>query len=161
MFDQGPPQSGDDPIILRASAGVSWAFVIFAAVFAFGLVRGYLAAASTSGRIGITFIMGVPICLCAWVAIYGATRRSTMSISANAITYAKAATAKTRAAVPQVLVLDRSSGSDLRVVTQTRQGRKYMAGLTIQGSSMILPLATFGVSRVRRACIAKGWQFPA
>ncbi len=27
------------------------------------------------------------------------------------------------------------------------------------GSGTILPLSTFGVSRVRRACIAKGWQF--
>jgi len=161
MFDQGRPDSGDNPIVLRASAGASWAFVIFAAVFAVALVRGYLGAATMAGRIGTIFFTGVPICLLAWAAVFMATHRSTMSISADAITYAKAASARTRAAVPQMLVLDRSSGNDLRVVQATRQGRKYAVGLTIHGSGMTLPLATFGVSRVRRACIAKGWQFPA
>jgi hypothetical protein len=60
MFDQGPPQSGDSPIVLRASAAVSWAFVVFAVVFAFVLVRGYLGAATTAGRIGTILFMGCP-----------------------------------------------------------------------------------------------------
>jgi hypothetical protein len=161
MFDQGQPDSGDNPIVMRASVGASWALVIFAAIFAFALVRGYIGASTTAGRIGTIVFMGVPICLLVWAAIFMATRRSTMSISADAITYAKAASARTRAASPQMLVLDRSSGNDLRVVMATRRGRKYVAGLSIHGSGLILPLATFGVSRVRRACIAKGWQFPA
>jgi hypothetical protein len=161
MFDQVPPQSGDNPILLRATAAGSWTFVILAAVCAFALVRGYLGAATTAGRIGAILFMGVFICLFVWAAIFLAMHRSTMSIAAGAITYAKAASGKTRAATPQVLVLDRSSGSDLRVVTAIRQGRKVVVGFTIQGSGIILPMAPFGFSRVRRTCIAKGWQFPA
>ncbi len=143
--------------MLRANASVAWVFVFFAALAAFALVRGYLGAATTAGRIGTIIFMGVIICLLAWPAIYMATHRPTMSISADSITYAKATSART--AVPQVLVLDRSSGNDLRVVTAIRRGGKY-TGLTIQGSGTILSLQLFDVSAVRRACIAKGWQFP-
>jgi hypothetical protein len=162
MFDQPAlSQSGDDPVVLRASAGASWAFAVFAAVFAFALARGYVGAATTAGRIGVIAIMGVGIVFCGWAALYMAFRRPTLSISASAITYAKAASARTRAIGGQALVLDRSSGTDLRVVTATRRGRAFIAGLTIPGSGTTLPVASFGVSRVRKACIAKGWRFPA
>jgi hypothetical protein len=52
MFDQVPPASKDDPIVLRPSAGAAWVWMVLAAFFAFALIRGYLGAATTAGRIG-------------------------------------------------------------------------------------------------------------
>jgi hypothetical protein len=161
-FDQAPPrQSQDKPIILKASAGVSLAIAIFAAFFAFALARGYAGAATTAGRIGTVIFMGACVVLCAWVAIVLFTHRSTLTISDSTIIYAKAASARTRAAGGQMLVLDRASGNELKVITTTRGNRQLSTGLTIKGSGTRVPLGPFGVSRVRRACIAKGWQFPA
>jgi hypothetical protein len=161
MFDQGSPDPGDNPIVLRAATFPFWFFVILAALFAIALARGAPDAATTAGRIGTIFFMGAPLCLCVWAAIFMAMHRPTMSISASAITYARAASARTRAAGGQTLVLDRSLGNDLRLVTLTRRGAKQAPRLTIHGSGTTLPLITFGVSRVRSACIAKGWEFPA
>lgn len=59
-----------------------------------------------------------------------------------------------------MLVLDRSAGNDLTVVTTIRRGGKYPV-LIIQGRGMTLPLTSFDVSEVRSQCIAKGWQFSA
>jgi hypothetical protein len=167
MSNQVPPGSGDNATVLRGTAGGSWWFAILTAVFAFALVRGYLGAATTAGRIGTIFLMGLAICFCAWAAIFMVAHRPTMSISAGAITYAKAATsARSRAAGPETLVLDRSSGNSLSVVTKTRivvrgsrKYRKNTIGLTIPGSGITLPMASFGVNRVERACVANGWQF--
>jgi hypothetical protein len=161
MFDQGPLDSRDNPIVLRAATFPSWFFVTLAALFAVAIARGYPDAATTAGRIGTLIFMGVPLCLCVWAAIFFATHRPTMSVSASAITYARSASARTRAAGGQTLVLDRSLGNDLRLVTLTRRGAKQAPRLTIHGIGTSLPLATFGISRVRSACIAKGWQFPA
>jgi hypothetical protein len=161
MFDQVPSATADNPIVLRASAGAAWAWAIFAAFFAFALVRGYLGAATTAGRVGVVVFMGSCTGLALWAAVYIARRRSTMSISAGEIVYAKATTARTRAAGPEMLVLDRSAGNDLRVLTVSRGNRKYVTGLTIQGTGTTLPIRTFDPNRVRRACLAKGWQFPA
>jgi hypothetical protein len=148
-------------VILRASAGAAWVWAVLAAFFAFALVRGYLGAATTAGRIGVVVFMGSCIGLVLWAAVYMVMHRSTMSISANEIIYAKAATARTRAAGPQMLVLDRSSGSDLRMLTVSRGNRKYATGLTIDGSGTTLPIRTFDPNLVRQACLAKGWRFPA
>jgi hypothetical protein len=77
------------------------------------------------------------------------------------VTWAKAATARTRAAGPEVLVLDRSAGQDLRLLTTSRGTRTYANGLTIAGAGTTLPIRTFDPNQVRQACLAKGWQFPA
>ncbi|HUC58920.1 MAG TPA: hypothetical protein VMA95_16075 [Streptosporangiaceae bacterium] len=159
MFDQVPSGSADSPIVLRANASMAWAWVLFAAVFAFALVRGYLGAATTAGRIGAVAFMGSCVVLLLWAAIYMVLRRPTMEISASEIVFAKAQTARTRAAGPQVLVLDRSSGSDLRVLTRTRGTRRYVTGLTLHGSGTTLPIGTFVFDQVKQACLAKGWQF--
>jgi hypothetical protein len=161
MFDQVPPDSGDRPIVLHASAGAAWVWVVLAAFFAFALVRGYLGAATAAGRIGVVVFMGSCIGLALWAAVYMVRNRSTMSISANEIIYAKATTARTKATGPEILVLDRASGNDLRVLTVSRGSRKYVTGLTIHGSGTTLPVRTFDPNLVRKACLAKGWQFPA
>jgi hypothetical protein len=89
-----------------------------------------------------------------------ASRRPTLSISADEITYTSAASARTWTTVPRTIVLDRSAGNDLRLVTAIRRGGKY-AGLTVHGSGTTLPLSSFDVSQVRRTCMAKGWHFTA
>ena len=161
MFDQVPSASADNPIVLRANASVAWAWVIFAAFFAFALVRGYLGAATTAGRIGVVVFMGACIGVFLWAGIYMITHRATMSISAGQITYARPVTARTRAAGPEILVLDRSSGNDLTMLTVKRGSRKYATGLTIHGSGTTMPIRTFDPNQVRKACIAKGWQVRA
>jgi hypothetical protein len=161
MFDQVPPASQDDSIVLRPSAGAAWVWVVLAAFFAFALVRGYLGAGTTGGRIGVVIFMGACVALAGWAAAYMVTHRPTMSISASQITWAKAATARTRAAGPEVLVLDRSAGQDLRLLTTSRGTRTYANGLTIAGAGTTLPIRTFDPNQVRQACRAKGWQFPA
>jgi len=161
MSDPGLSNSEDNPIILRANNGVYIWFAILGAFFAFALVRGYLGAATTGSQIEAIILMGVPTCLCIWIAVFVATHRATMSISAGAITYAKPVRARTRAVGgPSVLKIDRSLGSDLTVVANT-PGRRSVAGLTIRGSGTTLPISTFDFSSVRRACLAKGWQFTA
>jgi hypothetical protein len=120
MFDQVPPASDDDPIVLRPSAGVAWVWAVLAAFFGFALIRGYLGAATTGGRIGVVIFMGACIALAGWAAVYMVTHRPAMSISASQITWAKATTARTRAADPQILVLDHSGGKDLKLLTASR-----------------------------------------
>jgi hypothetical protein len=161
MFDQVPSSSAETPIVLRANAGAAWVWAVLAAFFAFALVRGFLGAATTAGRIGVVVFMGVCIGLSLWAGIYMVTHRSTVSVSTSEIIYAKAATAKTRAVGAEMLVLDRSSGSGLKMLTASRGSRKYATGLTIHGSGTTLPIRTFDPNQVRRACLAKGWQFPA
>jgi hypothetical protein len=172
MFDQGPlehsplahgplPRSQDNPIVLKSGANASVAFAVLALFFAFALARGFAGAATTAGRIGVTIFMGLCVVACAWAAIVLITHRSTLTVSAGAITYAKANSARTRAAGGEMLVLDRASGDKLTVIRTTRNGRLAGTGLTIKGSGIILPLTPFGARRVRAACIARGWQFAA
>jgi hypothetical protein len=58
------------------------------------------------------------------------------------------------------LALDQTSGDVLSVIQTGSQNRRVQC-LTIRGSGMILPVGTFGVARVKQACVAKRWQFPA
>jgi hypothetical protein len=58
MFDQVRPAAEDDPIVLRPSAGAAWVWVALAAFFVFALIRGYLGAATTAGRIGVVIFTG-------------------------------------------------------------------------------------------------------
>jgi len=156
MSYQVPSASADNPIVLRASAGAAWVWVVLAAFFAFALVRGYLGAATTAGHIGVVIFVGSCIGLFVWAAAYMLMHRSTISISASQIIYARATT---RRADRQILVLDRSSG-DLGVLTARRGNRTYVTGLTIHGSGTTLPVRTFDPNLVRKACRSKGWQFP-
>jgi hypothetical protein len=159
MFDQVPPAAEDDPIVLRPSAGAARVWMALAAFFVFALIRGYLGAATTAGRIGVIIFTGTCIALFLWAAVYMLTHRPTMSISASQITWAKATTARTKVAGPQVLVLERSAGQDLMFVTWRRGNRTYANGLTIAGTGTTLPIRIFNPNQVRQACRAKGWHF--
>ena len=160
MMGQGPQDSRQDAITLRASAAGAWLFIVLAAVFAFALVRGYLGAATTAGRFGTVIFMGLVTAGSLWAATFLFRHRPTLEISADAITYSKSPNAKSMAVRSRQLVLDRTSGDVLSVVKIGNQQR-YSQGLTIGGSGTIVPMAAFGVARVKHACTAKGWQFPA
>jgi hypothetical protein len=161
MFDKRTPAKTDDhPVVLRTMSGTWWIFAVVGALCAFALARGYLSANTTGERIEAIAIMGTATLLCAWAALTMKFRRPTLTISADAITYARHASARTRTADDRVLALDRSSGNELRlVVVSPSPGRPPMTRLTIQGSGTTLPVVSFGVSRVRQSCIAKGWRF--
>ena len=160
MMGQGPQDSHQDAITLRASAAGVWLFIVLAAVFAFALVRGYLGAATTAGRIGTVIFMGLATAGSLWGATFIFRHRSALEISADAITYSKSPNAKSMAQRSRQLVLDRTSGDALSVIKIGNQQR-YSQGLTIRGSGTTLPMAAFGVARVKHACTAKGWQFQA
>lgn len=161
MFDQPvPSESGDDPVVLRAQRGASWIFVIIMLLFVFALVRGYLGGTTTAQRIGAVASMGAGALGCAWAAWYMTFRRSTLRISASAITLVKPVPARHRNDDGHTFILYRSSGTDLRVLTQVRQGRTYITGLTIPGSGTTLSIGGFDFRQVKKACVAKGWQFP-
>jgi hypothetical protein len=51
--------------------------------------------------------------------------------------------ARSRAADPQILILDRSCGKDFKLLTASRRNRKYANGLTTAGTGTILPIRTF------------------
>jgi hypothetical protein len=161
MFDNPtPPKPDDHPVVLRTESGTWWIFAVVAAFCAFALARGYLGANTTGERIEAVAIMGTAILLCAWAALTMKFRRPTLTISADAITYARQASARARAANGQALALHRSSGSELRlVVVSPSPGRPAMTRLTIPGCGTTLPVVSFGLERVRQACIAKGWRF--
>jgi hypothetical protein len=161
MPDKPPPAKTDDhPVVLRAESGTWWIFAVVGAFSAFALARGYLGANTTGDRIGAVAIMGTAILLCAWAALTMKFRRPTLTISADAITYARHPSARPRAAKGQALALDRSSGDELRlVVVSPSPGRPPMTRLTIPGSGTTLPVVSFGVNRVRQSCLAKGWRF--
>jgi uncharacterized membrane protein len=151
--------SGDRPVVLRPSTGTAWFFAFLTPFFAFALARGYTGAATTGGRIGAVAGMGAVIVFCAWAALTMVLRRPRLSISASAITYSPATPLLTRATGRQALVLDRSSGTDLRIVQFTRPGRPPVSGLTIPGSGTTLPVPNFDLARIRTACTASGWRF--
>jgi hypothetical protein len=163
MFDKPTPAKTDShPVVLRAVSGTWWIFAVVAAFSAFALARGYLSANTSGERIEAIAIMGTAIVLCAWAALTMRFRRPTLTISADAITYARPTSARARAVGVggPSLALDRSAGSELRLVrVSPTPGRPPMTRLTIPGSGMTLPVVSFDVNRVRRACIAKGWQF--
>jgi len=152
-------RSGDRPVVLRPSIGAAWFFAILTPFFAFALIRGYASAATTVGRIGVVVGMGALIVFCAWAALTMVLRRPRLSISASSITYSPATPLLTRATGRQALVLDRSSGSDLRIVRFSRPGRPPVSGLTIPGSGRTLPVPSFDLARIRTACTASGWRF--
>jgi hypothetical protein len=161
MFDKPTPAKTDShPVVLRAASGTWWIFAVVAAFSAFALARGYLSANTSGERIEAIAIMGTAIVLCAWAALTMRFRRPTLTISADAITYARPASARARAGHDRVLALDRSSGDELRLaVVSPSPGRPPMTRLTIPGSDTTLPVVSFDVNRVRQACIAKGWRF--
>jgi hypothetical protein len=158
MPDKPTPAKTDDrPVVLRTTSGTWWIFAVVGALSAFALARGYLSASTTGERIEAVAIMGTATLLCAWAALTMKFRRPTLTISADAITYAPA---RARAANGRVLSLDRSSGSELRlVVVSPSPGRPATTRLTIPGSSTTLPVVSFDVNRVRQSCIARGWRF--
>jgi hypothetical protein len=160
MIGQGPQDSVGNPITVQASPIGTWLLAVLAAFCALALVRGYLGAATTAGRIGIVIFMGLCSVFFAWVAVILLIRRSTLEVSADAITYSSYTSAKSKAMGTRQLVLDRSSGDQLSVVRTGPQGRQR-PGLTIAGTGTILPLNLFGANRVKQACLAKGWQFPS
>ena len=160
MIGQGPQDSGGNAITLRASAAGTWLFGVLAAIFAFALVRGYLGAATTAGHIGVVIFMGLCTLLSAWAGILLLRRRSTLEVSTDAITYSSYPNARSKAMGTRQLVLDRSAGNELSVVNTGPQGRQR-PGLTIRGSGTTLPLNLFGADRVKKACLARGWQFPS
>jgi len=160
MIGQGPQASAAHPITLRTSPVGTWLFVVMAALFAFALVRGYLGAATSAGRVGVVIFMGAFFVLCILAATVLLIRRSTLEISADAITYYGNPTARSKALGVRQLVLDRSSGDELSVVLSGPQGRQR-PGLTIPGSGTTLPLNLFSADRVKRACLARGWHFSA
>jgi hypothetical protein len=161
MPDKPTPGKTDDyPVVLRTTAGTWWIFAVVGTLCAFALARGYLGASSTGERIEAVAIMGTAFLLCAWAALTMLFRRPTLTISADAITYARHPSARSRAAGGQVLALDRSAGSELRLVVMSPSpGRPATTRLTIPGGGTNLPVVSFDVNRVRQACIAKGWQF--
>ena len=161
MFDNPTPAKTDDhPVVLRAESGTWWIFAVVAAFSAFALARGYLSANTSGERIEAIAIMGTAIVLCAWAALTMRFRRPTLTISADAITYARPASARAKAGHDRVLALDRSSGDELRLaVVSPSPGRPPTTRLTIPGSGTTLPVVSFGVNRVRQSCIAKGWRF--
>ena len=163
MFDnQTPAEADDHPVVLRTESGTWWIFAVVAVLCAFALARGYLGANSDGERIGAVASMGTAILLCAWAALMMKFRRPTLTISANSVTYARPGSARARAANGGTLALDRSSGSELRlVVVSPSPGRPAMTRLTIPGCGTTLPVVSFGLNRVRQACVAKGWQFTA
>jgi hypothetical protein len=155
MSDQMPSASADSPIVIRTSARVAWVFVVLAAVVAFALVRGYLDAATIGSRVEPVVILGPFIVFAVWAALYMVRHRSTLSISADEIILA-------RRASPPRLVLDRSSGHDLKMITVTSgYNLKYATGLAIYGGSTTLPIRTFDANLVMDACLARGWRFRA
>ena len=160
MLDKPTPARTDDhPVVLRTQSGAWWIFAVVAAFSAFALARGYLGASTTGEKIEAVAILGPAILFCAWAALMMKFRRPTLTISADSITYARRAPARARAA-NDVLTLDRSAGSELRVVVVSPSpGRPPTTRLTIPGSGTTLPVVSFDVNRVRRACIATGWQF--
>lgn len=160
MIGQGRHGSAGNSITLRSTAVGTWLFGVIAAVCAFALVRGYLGAATTAGRVGAVTFMGLCVLLFGWMAVFLLLRRSTLEISADAITYSSYPSAKSRALGTRQLVLERSSGDELSVVLTGPQGRQRQ-GLTIGGSGTILPLNLFSSDRVKQACVARGWQFPS
>lgn len=155
----GSSGSGDRPVVLRPGIGTAWIFAILALFFTFALVRGYTGAATTGGRIQAVALMGAVIVFCAWAALTMVLRRARLSILASAITYFPATPLLNRATGRQALTLDRSSGTDLRIVQFSRPGRSPVDGLTIPGSGTTLPVPGFDLDRIRMACTACGWQF--
>jgi hypothetical protein len=154
----GSSRSGDGPVVLRPRIGMAWFFAILTPFFVFALVRGYTNAATTGDRIWAVVLMGTAIFFCVWAALTMVLRRPTLSISASAITYSPADPFLTRASGRQPLVLDRSSGTDLRIVRYSRPGRPPVSGLTIPGSGTTLPVPNFDLARIRTACTASGWR---
>jgi hypothetical protein len=100
MSGQVPPAPADDPIALRPSAAAAWAWMVLAAFFTFALIRGYLGAATTTGRIRAVISMGACTAPAPWAAAYMVTHRPALSITASQITWAKATTARTRGRRP-------------------------------------------------------------
>jgi hypothetical protein len=149
----------DRPVVLRPGIGTAWFFAILTPFFAFALVRGYTGAGTTGARIGVVAFMGAVIVFCAWAALTMVVRRPRLSISSSAITYSPATPLLSRATGRPDLVLDRSSGIDLRIVRYSRLGRPPVSGLTIPGSGTTLPVPGFDLDRIQTACTASGWRF--
>jgi hypothetical protein len=84
-----PGTTDDHPVVLRAMSGTWWIFAVVGALCAFALARGYFSASTTGERIEAVAIMGTAILLCAWAALTMKFRRPTLTISADAITYAR------------------------------------------------------------------------
>jgi hypothetical protein len=163
MLDKPTTAKTDEhPVVLRTESGTWWIFAVVAAFCAFALARGYFGANTTGQRIEAIALMGTATLLCAWAALMMKFRRPTLTISADAVTYARQASRRARGADGHALALHRSAGDELRlVVVSPSPGRPAMTRLTIPGSSTTLPVVSFGLNRVRQACVAKGWRFTA
>jgi len=146
-----PVGGGDSIVVWAKTAGFFGIFGTMIALFAFALVRGYLGAQTTGGKIGAITFSGLIIALLVLILVAFVRQRSRMEISSRTIVYVNAK--------DHTLTLDRESGDGLRVVkvgTPTRP----RPGLTIGEADAILPITPFSASKLRQACAARGWRFP-
>jgi hypothetical protein len=145
------PGAGTDPVVVKASRfSYSILFGGLLAVFVLALVKGLAGAQTAGGRVAVAVIFGAAAALAAgaWVTVI--RRRGHLEITGEAITYA--------GGKGEPVTLSREQGDVLRVVA--RGAPRYPARcLTIQGTSTVIPLGSFRLSEVRRACAARGWQF--
>lgn len=147
------PVGGGDSIVVWRSAA-RWIGLYFAliALFALAIVTAYQSQPTTAGRIEAVAFFGFFIALFALGLIVAVRRRSRLQVSTETILYA---TAK-----DNTLTLYRQSGIVLRIV-KTGPASRPMPGLTNGDAAMILPISRFSTRKLRQACAARGWEFPA
>ena len=151
MARRGPrlPVGGGEAVVVwqRAAFWIAL-YLALIALFVLAIVVSSQNQATTSGKIEVVVFFGLFIALFVFGLTVALRRRSRLEISAERILYVDAR--------DNTLELDRESGNRLRMF-----GADQRYQLTNGDFQVKVPLSRFSRSRLRSACAAKGWEFPA
>jgi hypothetical protein len=141
----------DVTVVQESAAARDGLFGLLVAVLVAALVRGFIGAHTTAGRIAVATIFGALVALVAWgwlILRLGPTR---LEVSEEAIRLVNAA--------PKgPIALLRAWGDDLAFIVRGRGRFGYWA-LMVRGTDTVLPLRFFNRKQVKRACLSHGWRF--
>lgn len=140
------------PIVVKQKQSSVIAIYGFLAVgFAIALVRGHLAAETTTGRVVGDVVFGTLTLVSIAALVRFQKRPGTITIARDVISY-------TYRGATTPIELHRTG--DLYIGrTFTASGVAAAHYLRVAGSDVVISLAVFDRNEVERACVAMGWRF--
>jgi hypothetical protein len=140
-------------VVSQSRAQARGLFGFLAVAFAAALARGVTGASTTTGRVAVSVLLGLLLAGAVVLLATAGKRLDHLEVDEDQIRYVVWNG-------QQRSVLAREWGSDLRFVRRAA-GRFYVNCLNIRGTDKIISLPLFSNPAVRRACVARGWHFPA
>jgi hypothetical protein len=151
VTEQPPETAGDVTVVKESALARDGLFGFLVTVLVAALVRGFIGAHTTAGRIAGTTIFGALVALVAWCWLILRRGPTQLEVSDEVITLV-------RASPKGPIALLRTWGDDLAFVLKGGVRFGYWT-LMVRGADTVVPLRFFNRKQVKQACLSHGWRF--